>query len=510
MVYACSSRMRELSRFLIVFRRISGDKDVSLKEILTPRKFGTALSVVREIAGYDPVKKTFKTPSLAMHLGTSLKHVCNELRQLVLQESEGFRCPSGISTKEWIEDIRNFTKLIETRWTIELASLANKDLQEKKWNKPLLIPLVDDIMIFKDETLKLAEECVLTFNQNTDNAQTYKTLVHCTLALLILFNRRRIGDVQFLKINDYRIDRKTESIDFKNLLTESEKLLTKEYKRVVNCGKGSRAVVILVPQIIQTFINLLLERRVKYISPDNDYVFALPGSTVKWGKGDVAFRTLTKKMNLKHPEAIGSNRLRKHIATVMQILNLSKHEKKQFSNFMGHTEKTHEEFYELPVDIYQTAKVSKILLMMDKGTLPAEYKGKSLSEINLNVDAELVEENEVEELDSTTKYASVSSAFRGGFKNQSQETMKTNKNHSDDGDVEKSHDGELRSTACRKAWTDEEIEVLKREFGDYIKKNIYPSGAEIKEFMEKWRLNRSVKIIKSKIQHLIKLSNKVY
>ncbi|XP_044744159.1 uncharacterized protein LOC123306297 [Coccinella septempunctata] len=346
MVYACSSRMRELSRFLIVFRRISGDKDVSLKEILTPRKFGTALSVVREIAGYDPVKKTFKTPSLAMHLGTSLKHVCNELRQLVLQESEGFRCPSGISTKEWIEDIRNFTKLIETRWTIELASLANKDLQEKKWNKPLLIPLVDDIMIFKDETLKLAEECVLTFNQNTDNAQTYKTLVHCTLALLILFNRRRIGDVQFLKINDYRIDRKTESIDFKNLLTESEKLLTKEYKRVVNCGKGSRAVVILVPQIIQTFINLLLERRVKYISPDNDYVFALPGSTVKWGKGDVAFRTLTKKMNLKHPEAIGSNRLRKHIATVMQILNLSKHEKKQFSNFMGHTEKTHEEFYE--------------------------------------------------------------------------------------------------------------------------------------------------------------------
>ncbi|XP_044760146.1 uncharacterized protein LOC123317607 isoform X2 [Coccinella septempunctata] len=194
----------------------------------------------------------------------------------------------------------------------------------------------------------------------------------------------------------------------------------------------------------------------------------------------------------------------------MQILNLSKHEKKQFSNFMGHTEKTHEEFYELPVDIYQTAKVSKILLMMDKGTLPAEYKGKSLSEINLNVDAELVEENEVEELDSTTKYASVSSAFRGGFKNQSQETMKTNKNHSDDGDVEKSHDGELRSTACRKAWTDEEIEVLKREFGDYIKKNIYPSGAEIKEFMEKWRLNRSVKIIKSKIQHLIKLSNKVY
>jgi hypothetical protein len=41
-----------------------------------------------------------------------------------------------------------------------------------------------------------------------------------------------------------------------------------------------------------------------------------------------------------------SNKLRKHIATVMQILSLSKDEAKQFSQFVGHTEKTHQEFYE--------------------------------------------------------------------------------------------------------------------------------------------------------------------
>lgn len=38
----------------------------------------------------------------------------------------------------------------------------------------------------------------------------------------------------------------------------------------------------------------------------------------------------------------------------------------------------------LPVDIYQTAKVSKLLLMMEKGDVPVEYAGKSLDEIDID------------------------------------------------------------------------------------------------------------------------------
>nr|CAI5827410.1 unnamed protein product [Callosobruchus analis] len=97
-------------------------------------------------------------------------------------------------------------------------------------------------------------------------------------------------------------------------------------------------------------------------------------------------------MELKNAAAISSNRLRKHIATTMQILNMTKQDCKQFSKFMGHTEKTHEEFYELPVDIYQTAKVVKLLILMEKG-IPTQHQGKSLSEIEVNLE-EYVDENE--------------------------------------------------------------------------------------------------------------------
>jgi hypothetical protein len=143
--------------------------------------------------------------------------------------------------------------------------------------------------------------------------------VNVTLALLIVFNRRRIGDVQFLKIADFQNDHRSNSADFENALTETEKMLTNKYKRVMNSGKGSRAVVILLPKPIEAFIDLLLKNRHKYISMDNEYVFATPGSKIKWGKGDVAIRSLASKMNLKNPQALTSNKLRKHIATIAHL-----------------------------------------------------------------------------------------------------------------------------------------------------------------------------------------------
>lgn len=346
MAYACSSRMRELSRLVIAYRKLVNNQDTTLKDLLHPKNFDIVVAAVRSISGYDPVRKTFTAASLAMHLGTSLKTVSDELTHLILKESRGFKCSYPSVKEECLKNIKNFKKLVESRWTIELSSLANKHLVEKRWQKPLLLPLVSDVQMFKEECYKIANDCVSLFRKREDYIETYKLLVNCTLAMLIVFNRRRIGDVQFLKINDYNREEKISFVDFENALSETEKLLTKKYRRVVNGGKGSKAVVILVPEIIQQYVSILIQNREKYLPQDNDYVFAVPGSTIKWGKGDVAIRTLMKKINLKEPQAFTSNKLRKHIATVMQLLNLSQDEVKQFSTFMGHTQKTHEEYYE--------------------------------------------------------------------------------------------------------------------------------------------------------------------
>lgn len=72
--------------------------------------------------------------------------------------------------------------------------------------------------------------------------------------------------------------------DFESTLSEGEKLLAKHYKRVLNRGKVSRTVVILVPELLRCFINTLLEKINKFISSKNCYIFAVPKIRIQWHK----------------------------------------------------------------------------------------------------------------------------------------------------------------------------------------------------------------------------------
>lgn len=69
-------------------------------------------------------------------------------------------------------------------------------------------------------------------------------------------------------------------------------------------------------------------------------------------------------------------------------------ELEQLATFMGHTLSVHKNNYRLPSDVYQTAKISKLLLLMEDGKAD-EYQGKTLDEIELNMDEEVIG-NEIE------------------------------------------------------------------------------------------------------------------
>lgn len=81
------------------------------------------------------------------------------------------------------------------------------------------------------------------------------------------------------------------------------------------------------------------------------------------------------------PEKLRSTKLRKHIATMSQLLNLSNSDREQLANFMGHDLAIHNEYYRLPDETLQISRVSKILLAMESGKLH-ELKGKSLEEFD--------------------------------------------------------------------------------------------------------------------------------
>ncbi|RZC40217.1 hypothetical protein BDFB_012198, partial [Asbolus verrucosus] len=346
MATVCSNKMRELARLLIELRKCNNNDNFELMNALDPVMFNTVIECATKIGGYDPQSKSYRAPSLSAHIGTSLKQASDLLIRLILKQDSSIRCDDKEKKKR-------------CQWTTEISSVAFKNLNENKWNKPIILPLTRDILKFKEYVTQIANKSVLALRENPNNVKEFKNLVDATLTLTILCNRKRIGDVQYTTyLQNFSSINQEECM---NSLSTSEKNLTRHYKRVVTGGKD----------------------------------------TNRWPRGDVVIRKFAKKANLEYPKEITSNKIRKQIATVMQILNLNREESEQFAHFMGHTEKTHNEFYKLPQDVYQTAKISKLLILMDKGG-GEQYKGKSLNEIDIDPQLEYAESEEQEEEISTT------------------------------------------------------------------------------------------------------------
>lgn len=58
----------------------------------------------------------------------------------------------------------------------------------------------------------------------------------------------------------------------------------------------------------------------------------------------------------------------------------------QLSTFLGHSKQVHAQFYRLSESDFQIAIVGTFLFMLEKGN-GHEFRGKSLDDINVNVDA---------------------------------------------------------------------------------------------------------------------------
>ena len=73
-------RIRQLGRFLLQMRRTSAV--TCLSDCLDPQQFQSVVSAVRSVCGFDEEKHIYKTPSLALKLGHSLKE-CTRIQAIL-------------------------------------------------------------------------------------------------------------------------------------------------------------------------------------------------------------------------------------------------------------------------------------------------------------------------------------------------------------------------------------------------------------------------------------------
>ncbi|KAK5647985.1 hypothetical protein RI129_002877 [Pyrocoelia pectoralis] len=392
---AVSNKIRELGRLLIPLQDIYGIS--TLLEAINTKHYEKVVHAAQIISGYDNTLKTFKAPSLALHLKGILLGACLAAKTLLLKQDPILPV---VDYNESLKIVKQFRSLVDERWKFDMASLALKDLNEKQGKTYQTLPITSDVIKFRKYAVEVAEENLNILKENVSNRIAFKKLTEAALVLTVLLNRKRVGDVQYIKVDSYtQVTTSTNQEECLNALSESEKLLSAHFKRIITIGKGSRSIPVLFPKNVETYVDTLLTTREKngLIPKENPFLFALIGSKGKWMDGSSVLRKYAASCGAENPKTLTSSRLRKQIATVLQVLNLNDTEKEQMASFMGHTMKTHSEFYRLPQEVYQTAKIAKLLLIMDKGK-GAEFQGKALEEIDVQL--ERLNEESSEKMDS--------------------------------------------------------------------------------------------------------------
>ncbi|XP_012549781.2 uncharacterized protein LOC105842288 [Bombyx mori] len=385
-VNVVSRKMRELAKLLIEAKKIKPEIQ-DLFSALKPEYYDVMVTATKNCAKFNVEKDVYVSPTFAMNISTSIKQCCN------IGIMETLKTQRSVKSAEIEADLKTFIQLIEANWKFDVSSHAADDLNMKKWNKITIVPLASDLKLLKEHLTKLANSSTSKLQHTDLNVTAYIDLMETIFCRVLLLNRRRPGELQRLLLDTYISAEDTQSKyeEFDRAITVTEKVLINSLKRVVIRGKRGRGVPVLFTPDVQEDLKILINARDKYIEKGNPFLFANPGcNTSIYGYKVIDKHALLCKA--KNPKAISSTRLRKHLATLTQLFNMTENDLEQLANFMGHTSAVHKQSYRLPDDIYQTAKISKLLMLMEDGKADA-YKGKSLDEINLNLDEELEGEN---------------------------------------------------------------------------------------------------------------------
>jgi len=372
-------KIREISRLLQHLRLDNDTENARLEDFMKACRYRDVVMSVRNVAGFDDDKHEYKVPSLALKLGHSLRK-CTLI-------CEGWAIESGDIAKR--NEVKSFRKLLDINWTEDMSRHALRTLSKKKRNKPRLLPLANDVRLLSIELKKKGRQAIEELKTCGDKVKVvsaWSTLRNVVLTRLMLFNRRRQGEVSHLLLEDYaKIHCGSDDGFVMANLSFLEKELSRYFSRVEIIGKRGNTVPLLMDSETKEWLDTVVSKRpIVGVHPDNQYVFARAcHGSEDHVRGCDTLRHYSAQCGAKEPQLLRSTYLRKQIATMSQILNLKEHELDLLARFLGHDIRTHREYYRLPEDTLQVAKVSKLLIAMERGGQGLQ-PGQQLDDIVIN------------------------------------------------------------------------------------------------------------------------------
>lgn len=470
--------MRQLGRLLICLKKKTGNKNDTMYHFVHLTKFRMVVEAAQECAGFDEVNHTYSTPSQAIKSGQLMKKIAELKMTQALERGE----------IEVADSCGQFLKLCDLQWS-ELSTTAHRNLSERKRNSVRFLPLTEDVVKLSKYLDNNGYKQCSVLQEHSDDAAAYSTLTQIVLAKLILFNRKRQGEVSRTLVADWKAKSKANpNSSITECLSEVEKGLLKVLERLEIRGKRGRIVPILITEDINNWMKILLQVRSEHIPDSNPFLF--PSNTAySHLRGSDIMRRFASECGASKPNLLISTQLRKHVASMAQVLNLKEHEMDMLASFLGHDIRVHTAFYRLPLDVMQIARVSKWLMATEKGHI-GQCAGKGLGEITIDANDEVELEDDCGDSDSDIEDTNSERAFQQENVYSHSERVHTNAERK-----------QKKRKVVFKKWTTFEKDAVSRHFASSIINKKLPSKESIVKFLVSSKIDRSWTNVKDHIRN---------
>ena len=467
-----SQRMRQTSRLLMEVEK-NNPEISSMHSLLHPVHFDEMQKAVNVLAQFDEKSARYGIGGLPLKLGHNLRRCADILKNMSIRDS---------NTDEILRAER-FLHLMNTEY-ITVSANALKTLNEKKFNSPKYLPLAKDVKKF-NEFINISRKASRdSLQKNHCDAKNFTKLSELTLVSILLFNRRRTGEIQRMTLDNFRkgMAASHQSSDIVNSMGSIEQVLLGTLQRVEILGKKGRGVpVLLRPAHVEDIETLISLRPVVGISTDNQFIFARLSENAETPlEATKVMRELSLQAKLESPELMRSTLLRKHIATMSQLVELTPSELQQLANFMGHDLNVHMNYYRLPDDIEQITKVGRLLIAAEEGKFKRANHAMNIEDI---------------------EFTQLDAAGTNSSTNQDPENL-------DSDDVPStSRENEIRKRkkcSSRQPWTEEEKSQIRSFFAASIKKEKIPGKTACVDFIVAKNSTRTWKNIKDCVRNCIR------
>ena len=132
--------------------------------------------------GYD--YSNISHPSTLKNIGYDIKHLAEITEEMAIMENN----------TDKINESKLFIKLYIRKWKL-LAASSQKQLEERSYNKILQLPSCEDLMKI---TKVIKKELSKINTKGTIDSQEYTDVAESVQARLVLFNKRRPGELEAL------------------------------------------------------------------------------------------------------------------------------------------------------------------------------------------------------------------------------------------------------------------------------------------------------------------------